>query len=103
MIFLKTMRGKTFFVNKDAADILFTPRQILERLYDLSKLDIGSFRLVFTGQEVKDELLDQNVVELGWVHGTVVHIIGLSPEANEFLATMATNIEVAPRAAGFHP
>ncbi len=103
MIFLKTMRGKTFLVNRDAADILFTPRQILERLYDLSKLDIGSFRLVFVGKEVKDELLDQNVVELGWVRGTVVHIIGLSPEANEFLATMDMDIQVAPRAAGFHP
>lgn len=103
MIFLKTMTGRTLVVNQDVFNGLITPRQILERISYLSNLDIAQFRLVFAGRAVEGELLDQNLTELGWVHGSVVHIVARSPEAREFLAAAPHNIEVAPPAAGFRP
>ena len=103
MIFLKTMRGKTFFVNQDADDDLITPRQILDRLAYLSNWDIDQFRLVFAGRAVEGASLDQNVREHGWVYGRVVHIVALTPEAREFLETTDTDIQVSPLAAGFRP
>ncbi len=102
MFFLRTVGGKTFEIDCNPEDVTVTPRQILDRIAELTHVSIDQVRLIAAQKVLPNDRLDSFLRDLSWCNETIVFLVGATDAAKHALGTLAREIPMADRAALKH-